>query len=60
VSIISGSVLSVFKAGIFSIGLVPIVIILSDPNYTIATMILFATIQWLDVLLTYFLYTLKN
>ncbi len=53
VSILSRSVLI---AGILSIGLVPIVmiIILSDPNYTIAVMFLFATIQWLGVLITYF------
>lgn len=59
VSILSRSVLI---AGILSIGLVPIVmiIILSDPNYTIAVMFLFATIQWLGVLVTYFFYTLKN
>ena len=59
VSILSRSVLI---AGILSIGLVPIVmiIILSDTNYTIATMFLFATIQWLGVLGTYFFYTLKN
>ncbi|HSO56796.1 MAG TPA: hypothetical protein VLQ66_01050 [Paenisporosarcina sp.] len=59
VSILSRSVLI---AGILSIGLVPIVMIfiLSDPNYTIAVMFLFATIQWLSVLVTYFFYTLKN
>lgn len=59
VSILSKSILI---AGIFSIGLVPIVMImiLSDPNYTIAVMFLFATIQWLGVLVTYLLYTLKN
>jgi len=58
VSILSRSVLI---AGIISIGLVPIVMImiLSDTNYTIATMFLFATIQWLGVLGTYFFYTLK-
>lgn len=59
VSILSRSVLI---AGISSIGLVPIVmiIILSDPNYTIAVMFLFATIQWLGVLITYFFYLIKN
>ena len=59
VSILSRSVLI---AGILSIGLVPIVmiIILSDPNYTIAVMFLFATIQWFGVLVTYFFNTLKN
>lgn len=45
---------SLIVAGLLSILMVPVimVLILSDPNYTIAVIFLFATIQWFSILVT--------
>lgn len=49
-------------AGVLSILMLPVlmVLILSDPNYTIAVMFLFATIQWGSILVTYLIYIFRN
>lgn len=58
VSILSRSLI---VAGVLSIMMVPIIMILllSDPNYTIETIFLFAAIQWCGVLITDLIYVIK-
>jgi hypothetical protein len=53
---------SLIVAGLLSILMIPIImiLILSDTNYTIATMFLFVTIQWVSVLIVYLIYILRN
>lgn len=57
-SILSGSLI---VAGVLSIIMVPIIMILllSDPNYTIETIFLFSSIQWCSVLITDLIYIIK-
>jgi len=53
---------SLIIAGILSILMIPIImiLILSDPSYTIETIFLFAVIQWLGVLTTDLVYVIKR
>lgn len=53
---------SMIGAGVLSIILIPVVIILilSDPNYTIAVLFLLATIQWCYIFFTYFINILRD
>jgi len=52
---------SLIVAGIISIILIPVIMVmlLSDPNYTIETIFFFATIQWLSVLIADLIYIIK-
>lgn len=52
---------SLIVAGILSILMVPfiMILVLSDPNYRIETIFLFATIQWISVLVSYLIYVMK-
>lgn len=52
---------SLIIAGVLSILMIPVIIILilSDPSYTIETIFLFAVVQWLGVLLTDMIYVIK-
>lgn len=52
---------SLIVAGILSILMIPFIMImlLSDPNYSIETIFLFATIQWISVLASYLIYGIK-
>ncbi len=58
VSIISRSLI---VAGIISIMMMPIIMVmlLSDPNYTVETIFLFTVIQWFGVLIADLFYTIK-
>jgi hypothetical protein len=58
VSILSKSLI---VAGLLSILLLPIIMILllSDPNYSVETILLFTTIQWISVLVSYLIYVIK-
>lgn len=53
---------SLVVAGVLSILIIPIIMImiLSDPNYAIETIFLFAVIQWFVVLVTDIIYVIKN
>jgi hypothetical protein len=53
---------SLIVAGILSIIMLPIImiILLSDPNYAIETVFLFAVIQWGGVLIADLFYVIKN
>lgn len=53
---------SMIGVGVLSIILIPVVIILilSDPNYTIAVLFLLATIQWCYIFFTYFMNILRD
>ena len=59
VSILSKSLI---VAGVLSIIMLPIMIVmlLSDPNYTIETIFLFAVIQWCGALIADLIYVIKN
>lgn len=48
--------------GFISILMVPVimVLLLSDPNYAIETILLFASIQWVSVIVLYLIYVIKN
>lgn len=52
---------SILFAGILSILLMPIIILtlLSDPNYTIETIFLYATFQWVGLLVADLFYVIK-
>ncbi|WP_096269655.1 hypothetical protein [Paucisalibacillus globulus] len=52
---------SLIVTGILSILMIPILmlLLLSDPNYTLETIFLFATVQWLSLLVSYLLYVIK-
>jgi len=52
---------SLIVAGILSIIMIPIIMVmfLSDPNYTIETIFLFAIIQWGSVLIADLIYVIK-
>lgn len=52
---------SLIVAGLLSIMMVPIVMImlLSDPNYAVETIFLFATIQWISLQVAYLIYVIK-
>lgn len=53
---------SLLVAGVLSIMMIPIIMImlLSDPNYTIETIFLFASVQWGGVLVSDLTYVIKN
>ena len=48
--------------GFISILMVPVMMImlLSDPNYAIETILLFASVQWISVLVLYLFYVIRN
>lgn len=52
---------SLMVAGVLSIMIIPVVMVLllSDPNYAVETIFLFAVIQWGGVLLGDFIYVIK-
>lgn len=52
---------SLIVAGILSIMMIPIVmvILLNDPNYTIESIFLFATVQWISLQVAYLIYVIK-
>lgn len=52
---------SLIVAGILSILMTPIItiLLLSDPNYAIETIFLFAIVQWLGVLITDLIYVIR-
>jgi hypothetical protein len=58
VSILSKSLL---VAGILSILMIPfmMILLLSDPNYAAETIFLFASVQWVSVLVSYLVYVIK-
>jgi len=49
-------------AGFISILMVPVmmIILLSDPNYAIETILLFASVQWVSVIILYLIYVIRN
>lgn len=49
-------------AGFMSILMVPVMMImlLSDPNYAIETILLFASVQWVSVIVLYLIYVIRN
>lgn len=49
-------------AGFLSILMVPVIMImlLSDPNYAIETILLFASVQWVSVIVLYLIYVIRN
>ena len=53
---------SLFVAGFLSIIMVPflMVMLLSDPNYSTETIFLFATIQWVSVLVSYLIFVVRS
>lgn len=53
---------SLIIAGLLSVIMIPfmMIMILSDINYSIETVFLFATIQWLGVLIAYLYFVIKN
>jgi RsiW-degrading membrane proteinase PrsW (M82 family) len=53
---------SLIIAGVLSILMVPIImlLILSDPSYTIETIFLFAVVQWLVVLVAEIVYVIRR
>ncbi|MBT2642805.1 hypothetical protein J7I80_11250 [Bacillus sp. ISL-41] len=53
---------SLFVAGFLSIMMVPflMIMLLSDPNYSTETILLFATIQWLGVLVSYLYFVIRS
>jgi heme exporter protein D len=53
---------SLFVAGVLSIIMVPflMVMLLSDPNYSTETIFLFATIQWVSVLVSYLIFVVRS
>lgn len=59
VSILSKSLL---VAGILSILMIPIimVLLLSDSNYAVETIFLFASVQWVSFLVSYLIYVIKH
>jgi len=52
---------SLLVAGILSIVMIPFIMILllSDPNYAVETIFLFASVQWISVLVSYLVYVMK-
>lgn len=52
---------SLIVAGILSILLLPMIMILllSDPNYSVETILLLSTVQWVSVLVSYLTYVIK-
>ncbi|WP_226086542.1 hypothetical protein [Mesobacillus sp. S13] len=53
---------SLFLAGVLSILMVPflMIMLLSAPNYSTETILLFATIQWLGVLVSYLFFVVRS
>jgi heme exporter protein D len=53
---------SLFVAGFLSIIMVPflMIMLLSDPNYSTETIFLFATIQWVSVLISYLIFVVRS
>jgi heme exporter protein D len=53
---------SLFVAGFLSIMMIPflMVMLLSAPNYSTETIILFATVQWLGVLVSYLYFVVRS
>jgi hypothetical protein len=53
---------SLFVAGVLSIIMVPylMVMLLSDPNYSTETIFLFATVQWVGVLVSYLFFVVRS
>ncbi|MCM3576342.1 hypothetical protein M3172_24555 [Mesobacillus subterraneus] len=53
---------SLFLAGFLSIMMIPflLIMLLSDPNYSTETIFLFATIQWLGVLVSYLYFVVRS
>ena len=53
---------SLIIAGVLSILMIPIImlLILSDPSYTIETILLFAVVQWLGVLVAEIVYVIRR
>ncbi len=52
---------SLIVTGILSIIMIPflMLLLLSDPNYTIETIFLFASVQWMGLLVSYLIYVIK-
>ena len=52
----------IIAAGFISIVMVPVVMVmlLSDPNYAIETIFLFASVQWVSVIVLYLIYVIRN
>ncbi|GAE47657.1 hypothetical protein JCM21738_4661 [Mesobacillus boroniphilus JCM 21738] len=53
---------SLFLAGVLSIIMIPflMIMLLSDPNYSTETIFLFATIQWVGVLVSYLFFVVRS
>ncbi|UYZ22471.1 hypothetical protein [Mesobacillus jeotgali] len=53
---------SLLVAGFLSIMMIPflLIMLLSDPNYSTETIFLFATIQWLGVLVSYLFFVVRS
>lgn len=53
---------SLFVAGFLSIIMIPflMIMLLSDPTYSTETIFLFAAIQWLGVLVSYFVFVIRS
>lgn len=53
---------SLFVAGFLSIIMIPflMLMLLSDPNYSTETIFLFATVQWLGVLVSYLFFVVRS
>jgi hypothetical protein len=53
---------SLFVAGFLSIMMIPflMIMLLSAPNYSTETIVLFATIQWLGVLVSYLYFVIRS
>jgi len=53
---------SLFVAGFLSIIIIPflMIMLLSAPNYSTETIVLFATIQWLGVLVSYLYFVIRS
>ena len=49
-------------AGFISILMLPVIMVmlLSDPNYAVETILLFASVQWVSVIVLYLIYVIRN